>query len=58
VSEDGFWAVAREHARNFFTNWRTYDAPVSTKLGLTLRNRLRAAFSREQCCGHHGQPGC
>jgi hypothetical protein len=47
-----------EHARNFFTNWRVYDAPVMTKLGLTFRNRFRATFSRAQCCGHEGQPGC
>ena len=47
-----------EHARNFFTNWREYEAPLGTKLGLTLRNRTRALFSRAQCCGHPGQPGC
>jgi len=43
-------------ARWFFTNWREYDAPVSTKLGLTVRNRLRAL--RHGCCGNHGEPGC
>jgi hypothetical protein len=53
-----FWAVARTHARNFFTNWRVYDAPITTKLGLTARNRLKATFSTAQCCGHRGQPGC
>jgi hypothetical protein len=47
-----------EHTRNFFTNWRTYDAPVSTKFALTVRNRSRALVSRSQCCGHTGQPGC
>jgi hypothetical protein len=46
------------HARNFFTNWREYDAPIGTKLRLTFRNRLRATFSRSQCCGHIGEPGC
>jgi hypothetical protein len=58
VSPREFWHVLRRHARNFFTNWREYDAPVSTKLSLTVRNRLRATFSRAQCCGHPGQPGC
>jgi len=53
-----FFALLAEHARNFFTNWRIYDAPVPTKLWLTLRNRTRATFSLQQCCGHHGQPGC
>ena len=56
--EPGFWSVVREHGRNFFTNWRVYDAPFLTKLGLTFRNRLKATFSAQQCCGHHGQPGC
>jgi hypothetical protein len=42
--------------RAFFTNWRESDAPVATKLALTLRNRLRAL--RHGCCGNHGQPGC
>lgn len=53
-----FFRLAAEHTRNFFTNWREYDAPLGTKLGLTFRNRLRATFSRAQCCGHPGQPGC
>jgi hypothetical protein len=53
-----FWAVARAHGRNFFTNWHDYDAPLPTKLGLTARNRLKATFSIHQCCGHRGQPGC
>ena len=29
------------HLMNFFTNWREYDAPASTKLRLTVRNRFR-----------------
>ncbi len=53
-----FLHQVRHHARNFFTNWREYDASVPTKLSLTLRNRLRATFSRQQCCGYPGQPGC
>jgi hypothetical protein len=53
-----FLRLVAEHARNFFTNWRVYDAPFLTKLGLTVRNRLKATFSVRQCCGHHGQPGC
>ncbi len=53
-----FLRLVGEHARNFFTNWRTYEAPFGTKLRLTLRNRLRATFSLAQCCGRPGQPGC
>jgi hypothetical protein len=53
-----FLELFREHARNFFTNWREYDAPFTTKLRLTLRNRVKATFLRAQCCGHAGEPGC
>jgi hypothetical protein len=54
----GFLDQLRLHARQFFTNWREYDAPLATKLALAARNRTKALFSRRQCCGHHGQPGC
>jgi hypothetical protein len=53
-----FLRLLGEHVRNFFTNWRVYDAPLPRKLALTFRNRLRATFSVSQCCGHPGQPGC
>jgi hypothetical protein len=49
---------AEEHLGNFFTNWREYDAPLGTKLRLAMRNRLKATFSKQQCCGHTGEPGC
>jgi hypothetical protein len=48
----------RRFAGQFVTNWREYDAPFTTKLALGVRNRLKATFSRRQCCGNHGQPGC
>jgi hypothetical protein len=54
----GFFHEVRRHSAQFFTNWREYDAPLLTKLGLTVRNRLKATFSRRQCCGNLGQPGC
>jgi hypothetical protein len=53
-----FLQRAGEHIRSFFTNWREYDAPIGTKLRLTMRNRLKATFSTRQCCGHPGEPGC
>jgi hypothetical protein len=48
----------RGYAARFFTNWRTSDAPASTKLWLTLRNRTRALVTLRGCCGHLGEPGC
>ena len=53
-----FLRLLQEHIGNFFTNWREYDAPIGTKLRLTMRNRLKATFSMQQCCGHPGEPGC
>jgi hypothetical protein len=44
--------------RSFFTNWREYEGPFFTKVGLTLRNRARAFLLFKGCCGHAGQPGC
>jgi hypothetical protein len=55
---DGFFDKVKIHVRNFFTNWSTYDASLPTKVGLTVKNRGKALFSRSQCCGNHGQPGC
>jgi hypothetical protein len=53
-----FLRELRVHVRNFFSSWHEYDAPTFTKLRLTFRNRLHATFSRAQCCGHLGEPGC
>ncbi|MGH2637087.1 MAG: hypothetical protein ACRDHU_13215 [Actinomycetota bacterium] len=54
----GFLHELGRHGRQLFTNWREYDAPFATKLALGVRNRLKATFSRRQCCGNLGQPGC
>ena len=54
----GFAREFQRYAGQFVTNWREYDAPFATKLALGVRNRVKATFSRQQCCGHHGQPGC
>jgi hypothetical protein len=48
----------RQYGRDFFTNWRTYDGPLPTKLWLTLRNRATSVVTLKGCCGHLGQPGC
>jgi len=48
----------RYHARSFFTNWSTFEAPLGTKVRLTLGNRWRAIVMLKGCCGNPGQPGC
>ena len=40
------------------SNWRTYDAPVGTKLRMLVSNNLTKVRTRQGCCGNHGQPGC
>lgn len=42
----------------FFTNWRTHEGPLLTKLRLFSRNRFRAIVLLKGCCGHPGEPGC
>jgi hypothetical protein len=39
-------------------NWRTYDAPVTTKLRLVVSNNLIKLRKHQDCCGNYGQPGC
>jgi hypothetical protein len=58
VTVRGFFRELGRHVAAFFTNWHEYDAPLPTKLRLAFRNRLKATFSRTQCCGHLGEPGC
>ena len=41
-----------------FNNFLTYDAPLTTKVGLFFRNNFHKLRSRSNCCGNHGQPGC
>jgi hypothetical protein len=40
------------------SNWRTYDAPFTTKLRLVFSNNLTKVRTRKDCCGNYGQPGC
>jgi hypothetical protein len=50
------------YVRDFFTNWTEYDAPVTEKVRLTVRNRTitmkRLVTEGRGCCGHRGEPGC
>jgi hypothetical protein len=45
-------------AKAVFTNFRDYDAPFFTKVGLFFRNNFVKLRSHSNCCGNHGQPGC
>jgi hypothetical protein len=50
--------VAKPNVRVALSNWRTYDAPVGTKLRMVFTNNLTKLRTRESCCGNYGQPGC
>lgn len=44
--------------RTFFRNFRTYDAPFTTKVRMAVANNLTKVRTRKDCCGNLGQPGC
>ena len=44
--------------RTALENFRTYDAPLPTKLRMALANNLKKIRTGSSCCGNHGQPGC
>jgi hypothetical protein len=47
------------YTRDFFSNWSAYDGPLTEKVRLTVRNRMKAyAPPFRGCCGHPGEPGC
>ena len=50
--------VTRPSLRAFAANFRSYDAPLATKLRLSAANTLKKVKTHSDCCGNHGQPGC
>lgn len=50
--------MSRPSIRDFFANFDTYDASLTEKVRLALRNTASKARRRSDCCGNHGQPGC
>lgn len=43
--------------KSFFTNM-SVTMPLHRKIYLLLRNGTIRITKRQQCCGHHGEPGC
>ncbi len=39
-------------------NWRESDLPFFQKLKVAARNEMIKVRTRQQCCGHPGEPGC
>src|SRR5205085_9688752 len=56
MSEHG--SRGEQGPRISWENFRTYDAPLATKLRMVVANNLKKARTRSSCCGNHGQPGC
>ena len=50
--------MERPSIRTALRNFSSYDAPIGTKLRMTVTNNLTKLRARSQCCGHPGQPGC
>ena len=44
--------------RATLANFRTYDAPIPTKVRMAFSNNWKKLRTRSNCCGNHGQPGC
>jgi len=44
--------------RDFFNNFKEYDAPLVEKLRLAAKNTLIKRRRNSACCGNHGEPGC
>ena len=47
----------RPSLRAAFTNLQV-PMPLRRKLWLVLRNNWIKLRTRQNCCGHHGEPGC
>jgi hypothetical protein len=47
----------RPRIRDFFTNL-SGPLPLKEKIALLLRNNAIKIRSRQDCCGHPGEPGC
>ncbi|MGH2705735.1 MAG: hypothetical protein ACRDJ4_11750 [Actinomycetota bacterium] len=54
----GFFPQLAEYSRNFLTNLDQPGMPWRIRIAKLVRNRIRATFSSERCCGHPGEPGC
>ena len=46
------------YTRDFLRNFVEYNAPLSEKLRLGIRNRWLSTGRLRPCCGHPGEPGC
>jgi hypothetical protein len=52
---DGF--MPKKSARAFLTNLEQ-PMPLHEKMYKLTRNLWRRVLLRQDCCGHHGEPGC
>jgi len=49
--------MARPTIADFLTNLEQ-PMPLPEKLSKLSRNLWRRVVLRQNCCGHHGEPGC
>lgn len=48
----------RPSLRAVFSNWSRSDLPFAQKVAAVLRNNAIKVRTGQNCCGHHGEPGC
>jgi hypothetical protein len=48
----------QRHPRHFVNNFRTFDAPLSVKFRLVVKNHAIKIRKASGCCGNYGEPGC
>jgi hypothetical protein len=58
MPEPGEEPQSKPSRKAFISNWSTYDAPFVTKMRMAASNTFIKLRKRQDCCGHHGQPGC
>jgi len=57
-SDEGASTFMGPSPKDFFNNFKDYDAPLAEKLRLAVRNTLIKRRQNAACCGNHGEPGC
>jgi len=48
----------RPHPRHYVNNFRTFEAPISVKVRLMIKNHAIKVRKASSCCGNYGEPGC
>ncbi|MDQ4057968.1 MAG: hypothetical protein M3124_02470 [Actinomycetota bacterium] len=56
--DEGVSPIMGPSPKDFFNNFKEYDALLTEKLRLAAKNTLIKRRRNSACCGNHGEPGC